>query len=87
MALTAQLPKLSTINEKEINRINEIKVNPSDISKMNYTVDKNVLETLKWCRRNFGNRGDGWDFTGTDKKVTITIWSARLLTMFEICKN
>mgnify|MGYP003350353866 CR=1 FL=1 len=39
---------------------------------------------IKWCRRNFGDRGDGWDFTGGGKIVDVLIWSSKLITMWEI---
>lgn len=70
-----------------IEYVDEVKINPCNMAKVTYTIEKDVLDTLKWCRRNFGNRGDGWDFTGNNRKLTITIWSTKLLTMYEICKN
>lgn len=57
--------------------------NPSDMSiKRYYKFDKlENIERIKWCRRNFGQRGDGWDFTSTE----ICIWSSNLVTMYELC--
>lgn len=42
---------------------------------------------VKWCRRNFGERGVGWDFTFVGKRVTIDIWYSKFQTMWEICKE
>lgn len=45
-------------------------------------------ETLiKWCRRNFGERGDGWDFTFVSGLVTIEIWNDRYKTMYTMWKT
>ena len=45
---------------------------------------KDSLQTVKWCRRNFGERGDGWDFAGSGKSLTIFIWSSKLQFMYEM---
>ena len=39
---------------------------------------------VKWMRRNFGERGEGWDFTFCGGRVIIDIWSPRLQTMYEM---
>ena len=39
---------------------------------------------IKWCRKNFGPRGDGWDFTAGTKGVEIKIWDSKLKTMWEL---
>lgn len=39
---------------------------------------------IKWCRRNFGERGDGWDFAGSGEGLTIFIWSNKLQFMYEM---
>jgi hypothetical protein len=50
--------------------------------------DGTITETIKWCRRNFGERGDGWDFHGRyGKKCAIEIWSHRLIVMWKIWKE
>ena len=55
-------------------------------SKKQYNVGdrKNAFEHIKWCRRNFGERGDGWDFAGAGKSLTIFIWSQKLQFMYEM---
>lgn len=42
------------------------------------------IEHIKWCRRNLGDRGDGWDFAGSGKSLTIFIWSNKLQFMYEM---
>ena len=41
---------------------------------------------IKWCRRNFGERGVGWDFTFVAEFVTIEIWDDKYKTMYELWK-
>ena len=64
--------------------IDEVRVNPRDTSKVTFEVKDDPMKVIKWCRRNFGNRGDGWDFTGHGKKVEVTIWSSKLKVMWEL---
>ena len=45
---------------------------------------EDAVELIRWCRRNFGERGVGWDFTYHRDNVIIEIWNERLLTMHEI---
>lgn len=62
--------------------------NPKDIAVEIYTVDPNQgRETISWCRNNFGDRTDGWDFSGGHGKVTLYIWNSRLKFMYEIFKT
>jgi len=42
---------------------------------------------VKWLRRNFGERGQGWDFTFHKGCVIIDIWEPRLQTMYEMWKE
>lgn len=54
-------------------------------SKKQYVVgNKDSLTHIKWCRRNLGERGDGWDFAGSGKSLTIFIWSKKLQFMYEM---
>ena len=39
---------------------------------------------VKWMRRNFGERHQGWDFSLTGGCVTIELWDDRLITMYEM---
>ncbi len=42
---------------------------------------------VKWCRRNFGDRGNGWDFLLTSGNITIEIWDDKLKFMYEMWKT
>ena len=58
------------------------------IYKIDYRFRKDYPnDHIKWCRRNFGERGDGWDFTAGTRHVQITMWSSRLITMYELWMN
>ena len=39
---------------------------------------------VKWMRRNFGERNQGWDFSLAGGCVTIELWDDRLITMYEM---
>lgn len=58
--------------------------------KKSYTYDTNEKNNLspvvfvKWLRRNFGERGVGWDFTFHKGRVIIEIWESKLQTMYEM---
>ena len=45
---------------------------------------ENASELIRWCRRNFGERGVGWDFTLHNNCVILEIWDEKLLTMHEV---
>lgn len=61
--------------------------NPKDILTSIYTVEPTESRnTIFWCRRNLGERNDGWDFNGGYSKVTIYIWNSRLKVMYDIFK-
>jgi hypothetical protein len=64
--------------------VDEIKINPYDTNKVSFTVKGDPITVLKWCRRNFGNRGDGWDFVGGTRNIQVTIWSSKLKVMWEL---
>lgn len=61
--------------------------NDADTNAETFVIDKNFTDTIKWCRRNFGERGDGWDFTAGTKSVQIKIWSSKLITMWKMWKE
>lgn len=59
--------------------------------KTTYTRDcrfrkEDPADLIKWCRRNFGERGVGWDFTYVSDFVTIDIWYDKYKTMYEMWK-
>ncbi len=62
-------------------------VNVRDSNKVTFRCKTDPTTVIKWCRRNFGPRGDGWDFSGSGKTVDITIWSSKLITMYELWQN
>lgn len=39
---------------------------------------------VKWMRRNFGERHNGWDFSLVGGCINIEIWDDRLITMYEM---
>ena len=41
---------------------------------------------IKWCRRNFGERSVGWDFSYASELATIEIWDPKFMTMYEMWK-
>ena len=45
---------------------------------------KTPTDFVKWLRRNFGERGEGWDFTFNQGRVIIEIWYPRLQVMYEM---
>lgn len=42
---------------------------------------------VKWCRRNFGERGVGWDFLFSSGNVIIVLWNDKFKTMYELWKR
>ena len=67
--------------------VDYIPKNASDSKKVVFRCSGDPIKIIKWCRRNFGERGDGWDFNGSGKKVDIIIWSSKLITMYELWQN
>jgi len=41
---------------------------------------------VKWCRRNFGERGNGWDFILNQGRVIIEIREQKYKVMYEMWK-
>ena len=72
--------------EPVIEYVDAVRKNPSDIRKIHFKVEGDRYEVIKWCRRNFGARGDGWGFSG-GKSLEVTIWSSKLITMWELWRN
>lgn len=63
--------------------VEEVKLNVRDILPRQYNIKGDPLPVIKWCRANFGNRGDGWDFHNMGKgKYIVEIWSSRLVTIW-----
>ena len=48
----------------------------------------NPVKLIKWMRRNFGERGSGWDFDGCGTERTgtikILIWDQKMQVMYEM---
>jgi hypothetical protein len=65
------------------------------MNKRNYLIScseaqgKSPLETIKWMRRNFGDRGNGWDFgfsgvSGDRGNIWLELRDEKLIMMFEM---
>ena len=67
--------------------VDPINDNPRDASKVTYKFEGDTINVIKYCSRNFCSRGDGWDYTGNFRKVEITVWNTKLITMYELWKN
>ena len=67
-----------------IEYVEEVRNNPRDHTGVTFIAKGDPTQIIKWCRRNFGSRGDGWDFMGGTRHVQVTIWSSRLITMWEL---
>lgn len=80
MAINNTLYKLNPI----IECVDVEPKNPLDHTRVTFTVKGDVKEIIKWCRRNFGDRGDGWDFVGGTRHVQLIIWSSKLLVMWQL---
>ena len=64
------------------------------MSKRNYLHDcqdrkEDPATVIKWMRRNFGERGNGWDFSYSSgsNKLWIELSNARYITMYEMWYN
>jgi hypothetical protein len=47
--------------------------------------DPTVL--IKWCRKNFGERGVGWDFTCSKQLISLEIWDSKYKVIYELWKH
>jgi hypothetical protein len=61
-------------------------------SKTQYTYDcvyrkEDPSIIVKWCRRNFGERGKGWDFILNQGRVIIEIREDKYKVMYEMWKT
>lgn len=70
--------------EPIIEYVDVVRRNTRDTNKVHFKVNGDKYEVIKWCRRNFGERGDGWDFIGGIENIEVIIWSSRLITMWEL---
>jgi hypothetical protein len=58
------------------------------IYKIDYRFRKDYPnDHIKWCRRNMGDRGTGWDFTWVSQLLIIEIWDDKLKFMYEMWQN
>lgn len=73
---------------QEIQYIEPVLKNKRDTEKQIFELTGDPTETIKWCRRNFGARGDGWDFYGRHgKQYAVEIWSTKLIVMWKLWKD
>ena len=47
----------------------------------------NEVEHIKWCRRNLGERHDGWDFWMANGILYIEVWDDKAKFTYEMWKN
>ena len=47
----------------------------------------NEVEHIKWCRRNLGERHDGWDFWMAGGMLFIEVWDDKAKFTYEMWKN
>jgi len=48
----------------------------------------NKAELIKWCRKNLGERGKGWDFYNSYRGIlAIEIWDEKMKFTYELWKN
>ena len=45
---------------------------------------ENPREIVSWLRRNFGQRGTGWDFQLSSGYVIIQVWDDKLQVIYEL---
>lgn len=45
------------------------------------------VEHIKWCRRNLGDRHDGWDFWLAGGMLYIEVWGEKAKFTYEMWKN
>lgn len=45
------------------------------------------VDYIKWCRRNLGDRGDGWDFWLAGGILYIEVWGDKQKFTYEMWKN
>ena len=69
-----------------------IDIHPGYKNKYQYVYDckkkkEDPTVIVKWCRRNFGERGIGWDFLFTSGNVTIIVWDDKFKVMYEMWYN
>lgn len=47
----------------------------------------NEVEHIKWCRRNLGERGSGWDFWMVNQILYVEVWGNKQKFTYELWKN
>ena len=57
-----------------------------------YKIDLNyqkveVVDHIRWCRRNLGDRHNGWDFWMAGNMLYIEIWGDKQKFTYEMWKN
>lgn len=49
--------------------------------------NESAISVIKWCRKNFGDRGTGWDFALMGNVVNVEIWNEKYQTMWVMWKG
>lgn len=45
--------------------------------------EQQKLDHIKWCRRNLGERGSDWDFSGS-KNIDIVIYTEKYVPFYKL---
>jgi hypothetical protein len=48
-----------------------------------FTTQNDMLEHIKWCRRNLGERGRDWDFAGSNN-LTVMIYTEKYISFYKL---
>ena len=80
------VPMISTVASNDRSEVTT--KGDKTIYKIDYRFRKDYPnDHIKWCRRNMGARGTGWDFMWITELLVIEIWEDKLKFMYEMWKN
>ena len=48
-----------------------------------FTNQNDTLEHIKWCRRNLGERGSDWDFSGS-RNILVVIFNPKYVPFYKL---
>lgn len=48
-----------------------------------FTDTRESTEHIKWCRRNLGERGRDWDFSGS-RNLTVMIYTEKYISFYKL---
>jgi len=80
------VPMIRTVTSNDRSEVTTI--GDKTIYKIDYRFNKGYPnDHIKWCRRNMGARGTGWDFMWISELLIIEICDDKLKFMYEMWKN